>query len=741
MYNLQELLYLSHLVNMIEKLIEYAISDFNKYKDLPLAVYVTAITGEIILYNNFTKNLFHLIPKKDAPYFNVNDYYFSQKKRDRVLKEMREVANNNWQTKRSLTFKVNNRKLNVKYFCKIYKEKGELLGSICFVSETTGFEEYKQLEEGLPVGLFEISKKNEVTDSNKKFRDILNIPKSHSGIIDIIKYLSVSDDLNIATDVYEQKKAVYKSIIKELSEEGFIRDKIIPITKHNRENIIAKINLWVQEEAEGRIYKTKGSIEDISFKAILEDIQKLNIGLFMLEQKNGDLIIYHSNEYFKTVFSIPSSKSCIGWNFNKLFNNRDEYKNVYDKIVNTETDTIDLTIRYPKSDETSVEPSLHIKKLIQGGSIRYAGAVYTDSDEVEKTIKETRNNFSSFLHSYSAMANNIKDTLQAIIDAHGTDAVEENGRVNRELTFKRIQNHISGFEKIKNRFLSEINRKSLRPLNNQQIGWHLNNIISRIDYTDISKASAATIRNNFIKIRTIIDSYEDIDKMSKETIKTLRNEIIQVLRFSRLLSLNYIENEAYEMTLEVESFKDILKSKSIISENKVFNLIHPVDKALAFLHEFADRRNITLKKHYHSYFEGLVIGDERNLFTVFYNIIHNAIKYTYIKPDSKTSTVDIKILKDLQEFKIIVENRGVGILQEEIDSGDLFKFGSRGKSSADRNRTGHGVGLWHCQNIINHFKGSINIESEQIGYGKIELNSPYITTVTTILPKAKYNMI
>lgn len=722
--------------DIIDKLIERAQSDYDRYKDLPLSVYVTSVNGDIVLYNDNTQKMFCFDDTKSKTNFNVNDYYFTPKRRERILKKMKSISNNNWQVNQSLTFKVDKKRLSVNFFCKVYKEKEDLLGSICFVSQTNGFEKYKPLENGLPVGLFEISKENEVTESNRTFREILGIPENWDKKIDIIKYLSADKNLDENAEDYALRKNIYASLIKELVNVGFINNRVVPVKKHDGSNIIAKINLTVEEKLDNRIYKAKGLIEDISFRAILEDIQKLNIALFMLEKNaKGNLIICHINEYFKKLFLIPENESCIGWNFRKLPFSVDEQDNILSTISNTRKETLDLKVKSRASSESSVELSLHIKKIDEEGN-RYVGAFYTDRGEVERAIKDTRNNFSSFLHSYSAMANNIKDTLQGIIDAHGTNAVEDDGRVNRELTFRSIQSHINGFKKIIKRFEKEIKEKRLAPFDFSQITFHINNIESdEVDYAAISMASSGAIRSNFVGIREAIESYKDLSNISKETLKSLRSEIMQVLRFSRLLTINYLENEAFEMTLEVDAFKDILKSRSLVSKNETFNLRESLDRSLNFLHSFADRRNINLMKHYDNKFNGGVVGNERNLFTVFYNVIHNAIKYSFIKPNSKTSTVHIRIIESLTEFNIIVENRGVGIGEEEILSGNLFKFGSRGAGAKDRNRTGHGVGLWHSNNIMHQFKGGIKIDSEPIGYTLLERNQPHITTVTLTIPK------
>ena len=134
-------------------------------------------------------------------------------------------------------------------------------------------------------------------------------------------------------------------------------------------------------------------------------------------------------------------------------------------------------------------------------------------------------------------------------------------------------------------------------------------------------------------------------------------------------------------------------------------------------------------------FEAFVLGNENSIFTVFYNIVHNAIKYSFIRPGNNLSDVVISVSEHPFEFHLSITNRGLRFPKEELESGNLFKFGVRGSVSSDRNRKGHGVGLWHAKKTIDEMDGKIEIESEPIDKFSQRLDTPHFNTVKLIIKK------
>lgn len=707
--------------------------DFNKYKSLPYPVYVTKRNGTVILCNDPFLVFFNI---KDKININILSYYPVKEDRQAILFEIDSNKENEWITNRPITFEINEQSEYARFSSLLYRNdlKSEWF-LLCIVVSSTGMGKYEAYEDQLSAGLFEISKQNQITHANKKFLEILGVGVSNEQSLDLIKYLSVKmgkDDENI----YLKRKEIYTDLLKELSREGSIMNREIALQREDGTNIIVDLNLIAEEEYNGKIHKVKGLIKDITYDSVFEDIQELDIGIFLLDETEDDFVVRHCNAFFKDIFSIDPDQSCIGWNFKRFFSKDVDYSEIYGKIQNIDKSPLDFQVKNFVRTVNSVELSIRVKKVLRGSTNSYVGAIYTDSNEVDVALKNLRNDFSSFLHSFAGTIGNVRDTIRAVISAHGTNAVE-NGTLRRERAYTYTKSYIAEFQTELQKLYNEMIDKNLNTDSNEAFKLHLENALSQIQDNVVDKASSAAIRSTFLRIQRLLIDYEDIKLISNQTQKKLRNSITQVFRFTRLISLSYLEQESFEMSLEMNAFKDIIASQSIIPENYVFNIHNPVQKAADFLQEYAERMELRIRFHYSKIKSYNVRGDERNLFTVFFNIIHNAIKYSFIKPGGIKSSVDIFIDSNIENYEITIENRGVGIPKDEIENRLIFGFGSRGKSSTDRKRRkGHGIGLWHCEKIISQFGGKIYASSSKIGYGVNIEGTPHITRFIVHLPKS-----
>jgi light-regulated signal transduction histidine kinase (bacteriophytochrome) len=119
-----------------------------------------------------------------------------------------------------------------------------------------------------------------------------------------------------------------------------------------------------------------------------------------------------------------------------------------------------------------------------------------------------------------------------------------------------------------------------------------------------------------------------------------------------------------------------------------------------------------------------VLVDRESLKTVFFNLIENAIKYRSLQP----LKIQITVQSQNNAWLFSVSDTGMGIpkhpdLPPEI-VGDIdfhqriFEFGKRieGKDPLGHEIPGHGIGLSHCQKVIEYHGGRIWVESE-VGKG------------------------
>jgi signal transduction histidine kinase/ligand-binding sensor protein len=116
------------------------------------------------------------------------------------------------------------------------------------------------------------------------------------------------------------------------------------------------------------------------------------------------------------------------------------------------------------------------------------------------------------------------------------------------------------------------------------------------------------------------------------------------------------------------------------------------------------------------------------------NLVHNAVKYSYKRmPSGPARFVEVRCrLLGRRFYEIAIANYGIGILDNEIVEGLIWRPRYRGVLSADRNRSGSGLGLSHARLAIEDLHG-----------GKIDARSmeqpsgAYLTIFTATLPIAQ----
>ncbi len=108
--------------------------------------------------------------------------------------------------------------------------------------------------------------------------------------------------------------------------------------------------------------------------------------------------------------------------------------------------------------------------------------------------------------------------------------------------------------------------------------------------------------------------------------------------------------------------------------------------------------------HYHS--QNIIYrGDYQQIYTLFNNLIGNAIKYNKEQGD-----VYIEVNEVENAIKITVRDTGIGI--PLADQSRVFERFYRVDKGRSRQRGGTGLGLSIVKHIVSYYRGTIHLESE-----------------------------
>ena len=116
------------------------------------------------------------------------------------------------------------------------------------------------------------------------------------------------------------------------------------------------------------------------------------------------------------------------------------------------------------------------------------------------------------------------------------------------------------------------------------------------------------------------------------------------------------------------------------------------------------------------------------------NLLHNAIKYSFSGNAFRERYVKVEGAPAGHHYALVFENYGVGILQQEIDSGAIWHRGYQGKLTYGEFRAGAGRGLYSTKKIIERHRGHIQVESHQMSNEDDPFGEPHLTTFTVYLP-------
>jgi len=229
----------------------------------------------------------------------------------------------------------------------------------------------------------------------------------------------------------------------------------------------------------------------------------------------------------------------------------------------------------------------------------------------------------------------------------------------------------------------------------------LNYATSELSITeDLRKDLIANVSHDLKTPLTIIKSYGEMIRDISGNNEEKRRKHLQVIidesdKLTKLVNdildlskaqhnLNYIEKVPFNI---LESCKNTLKRFSYFSDNEGF--------------QFIIKTNGNVQ----------VIGDEKKIEQVIYNLLSNAINYS---GDNKIITINILDEGELVNLQVI--DNGLGIPKDEIEH--IWDRYYRGGKNHKREGAGTGIGLALVKSILKAHNEEFGVESEE-GIGSV----------------------
>lgn len=223
------------------------------------------------------------------------------------------------------------------------------------------------------------------------------------------------------------------------------------------------------------------------------------------------------------------------------------------------------------------------------------------------------------------------------------------------------------------------------------------------------------------------DANESKDKILSIIGHDLRGPVVRLQAILELVSKNLINEEEFrqhlpKVTKQAAGISNTLENLLLWSrtpglkgEPAHLNLKTVIDGSVALLEPLAAEKNIAINSDVPAALN--VHANENDLSVVFRNLINNAIKFT-----PEDGNIHINASSTDGRVSISIEDTGIGMTPDQKSR--LFATNDKHRKEGTQGETGTGLGLILTKDVIDHYQGSIEVESEPDKGTRFTINLP-----------------
>jgi len=716
-------------LNISPELFKVIKEEYDRVCHLPFPVHVTDREGTFLMANSKASQFFEPGSQKGLVGSSICKYYKDPiRERAMIFKDMKPSSHRVWEEHLSVRLSAHEKKPVIGFACMPFFDENNQLAALLKVGNgMSELEWFKDFEEKLPVGFFEIAEDYSIRWCNIKLASILqfNSPEEiiGTGVIDLF---------------WHRKDALV--VLERLRRDGHFEGKQIKIRRNDGVMAILKVNCTADIETDGDM-RIKGIVQDITFDVIQN---QLPVGLFMItasKDGRGD-VFSRVNKSFLKIHGYHSPDEVIGRSADIFHvNQKDQLQ--YEKALALSNEKkqplLDYYMEILNQKKEKRYVILNIFSLPDEDNKVRIGAVYDLTNHVGRNIRLLENNFSAILHTYLSTLNALRDTLYNISMIYGRDYMKDDRNIDRVKAFQEIEHHKKAFEVFLSELYRTLDKRGLELSVHEKIEKSWNMIYKhRESFGDKERDSVVWLRKNLLRVDINLRELRGM-QIGRELQKSLNSQVEEILKITSLLSIVYAIDELNERLPDFLYFRDyLLRGNTFDSEKPVIqNIVTELEKQIKRLQEFAASKGVVIVQHF-SLRNSVPVACKSTLGRAIYGLLNNAIKYSWTKGTDRNAHIDIYVERKRNQVEIIIENWGVPIRKEELQDNQIFQFGRRGVEADDRGRSGTGIGLYDANEIITQHNGELRLTSEPtIGNPPEVYSNPFITRAYITLPTAE----
>ncbi len=702
---------------------------FNTIAHLPFPIYASRYEdGQFLLANKPAREFFGFSDGEDVSNHQVRTFYENEKERVRVLSVIRETPAGSWSQRVRVRLKIGGNTRRIHYISQVFcDENKEPQALLCIALNVAESEWFAGFEEDAREGLFE-TEGYRIADCNAAFAAMVGLKREEMLKKNVQELLWPEESLEGLVALIEQEKELHRHNVK--------------LRRSNGAMLIAQLSCRGQFNEARKLAGVSGMIYDVISETVQSD---LPVGVFLVStNEHGEEIVAYASEAYAKVLGYENAQAIIGQPIRKFHPSDASYevfKNALDQQASKDLPLLDhyMEVRDRHGRKRSIVVNV---RYVQGQKRKIrVGAIYDLTGHINEQLRVLKNNFGAILHTYLSTISSLRRTLQEVIRARGENWQFKAGhRFDYEMARVELTN---GLKRLSAR-MEELHRVAAeRRYSKEDALLRLQHSLNKLSTFGTSqerdKDNAAACRQLLLQMRRHLLQLGDLN-LPREPLRNLRAEIEDLLSLSNTISLAVASEELSDRILDFEYFRNFLRGQEPQEADfEVLNLTDLVLDVTRALEEFAALRGVDVRKEFNRRERIPVRAHKALLNRALHSLLHNAIKYSWSKSEERHSWVTLCIEPNKREglVHITIENWGVPIRKEELETGSIFEFGTRGKESDDRNRSGTGIGLYDANDIIQRHRGTLKLTSEPtFGNPPNVYSNPFITRVYITLPIA-----
>ncbi len=536
----------------------------------------------------------------------------------------------------------------------LYDNMGKIVGAIESIRDITkrkraeaalrdSEEKYRTLVENVNIGVYR-------NTGGPQGRFI----EANPAMLKIFGYDSVEEFMGIAVSDLYQNQDDRKLFIEEITRNGFVNNKELPLRKKDGTPIWVSVNASVQYDENGGIKWMDGVLEDITERRLAEETVRES------ERRLADIIDFLPN----ATFVIDREGRVISWN------------HVIETMTGVKAEEIlgkgDFEYALPFYGERRpilidlvLKPDEEIEK-------RYARIERQPDGSLvgEGYIPNLKGGEFYFLGNAAPLYDfqgNLVGAIQSIRDITQRKKAEEELKRHRDnleiLVAERTaelaeaRDRAEEADRLKSAFLATMSHELRTPLN------------SVIGFTGIL-------------LQGLVGPLNNEQRKQLNMVKSSANHLLDLI--NDVLDLSKIESGRMDLQIEV------------------FDMNKLIDRTMSAMKPLAEKKKIILNSLVFPSV-GRITSDPRRVQQILVNLIGNAIKFT------DRGEVRIECAVSNGWLKASVIDTGIGIKPEDMRH--LFETFRQIDSGLARLREGSGLGLAICRRLAEALGGGIQVES------------------------------